>query len=619
MKIFELNVPDGISYLNEWKDGNGQPFNLPCGILDKGIPNCGATTLALEDSHKTIICSPRNNLVENKHAQHEGTLLVIGRMSEDVIKRYLSESTLPKILVSYDSLPKVARCIADKSDWRVVIDEYQYLLTDSGFKSEVEKRLVSVAREFDYVTYLSATPILDKYLTHIDFFRNIPYYRLHWSNIEKVRVIRKRSSNPVGTALEIVKAYKDGYFPCIEVDGKTVYSTECVIFLNSVDNIASIIKKCELVPDEVNIIVGNSEENDKKISKIGKGFSRGRLPLKGEPHKKFTFCTSTAFAGCDFYSTVASSFVICDPMRSNTTIDIATDLVQIAGRQRLQENPFRRFLTMVYKVGNFERSEDEFIADMERRRRLTDSEIADVLGTVDPELREKKIKDIMRLQRMCNFSETFTMYDADSGNVCFNDFAYASQQYVYDLQKHNYANGIAVRNLLESSGFALQGNQSYEASDDYAQQMEQMVTTESFADRMKNYCELRDSNSIYALALNNIESRFPQLKLFYEELGSERIRALGYKEKELKNEVNIRHLNNRLTEEMCRCFPIGDKLYSRDEIKGIMEAVFTKAGIKKIGKITELEEQYKVKMQLVKATVSVGVRKNRYKVVGHLV
>lgn len=619
MKIFDLNVPNGISYLNEWKDGNGQTFNLPCGILDKGIPNCGATTLALEDSHKTIICSPRNNLVENKHAQHEGTLLVIGRMSEDEIKRYLSESTLPKILVSYDSLPKVARCIADKSDWRVVIDEYQYLLTDSGFKSEVEKRLVSVAREFDYVTYLSATPILDKYLTHIDFFRNIPYYRLHWKNIEKVRVIRKRSSNPVGTALEIVKAYKDGHYPCIEVDGKTIYSTECVIFLNSVDNITSIIKKCELVPDEVNIIVGNSEENDKKISKIGKGFSRGRLPLKGEPHKKFTFCTSTAFAGCDFYSTVASSFVICDPMRSNTTIDIATDLVQIAGRQRLQENPFRRFLTMVYKVGDFERSEDEFIADMERRRRLTDSEIADVLGTVDPELREKKIKDIVRLQRMCNFSETFTMYDADSDNVCFNDFAYASQRYVYDLQKHNYANGIAVRNMLESSGFALQGNQSYEASDDYAQQMEQMVTTESFADRMRNYCELRDNNSIYALTLNNIESRFPQLKLFYEVLGSERIRALGYKEKELKNEVNIRHLNKRLTEEMCRCFPIGDRLYSREEIKGIMEAVFTKAGIKKIGKITELEELYKVKMQLVKATVSVGVRKNRYKVVGHLV
>lgn len=504
MKIFDLYVPDGTSYLNEWKDKNGQPFELPCGILDKGIPNCGATTLALEDGHKTIICCPRNNLVENKHAQHEGTLLVIGRKSEDEIRRYVSESALPKILVSYDSLPKVARCISDKSDWRVVIDEYQYLLTDSGFKSEVERRLMQAVQGFDYVTYLSATPILDKYLIHINFFRDIPYYRLHWSNIEKVRVIRKRSPNPVATALEIVKAYKEGHYPSMDVDGETVYSTECVIFLNSVDNIAALIKKGGLTPDEVNIIVGNSEENDKKISKIGNGFGRGRLPLKGGPHKKFTFCTSTAFAGCDFYSTVASSFVICDPVRSNTTIDIATDLVQIAGRQRLQENPFRRFLTMVYKVGDFERSEDEFFADMERRRRLTDSEIADVLATSDPELREKKIKDIVRLQKMCNFSETFTMYDADSGNVCFNDFAYASQQYVYDLQKHNYANGIAVRNMLESSGFALQGNQSYEASDDYAQQMEQMITTESFADRMRNYCELRDSNSIYALTLNRV-------------------------------------------------------------------------------------------------------------------
>ena len=112
------------------------------------------------------------------------------------------------------------------------------------------------------------------------------------------------------------------------------------------------------------------------------------------------------------------------------------------------------------------------------------------------------------------------MYDADSGNVCFNYFAYASQQYVYDLQKHNYANGIAVRNMLESSGFALQGNQSYEASDDYAQQMEQMVTTESFADRMKSNCELRDNNSIYALALNNLESLSLSLNYFMRNLGA---------------------------------------------------------------------------------------------------
>ena len=61
------------------------------------------------------------------------------------------------------------------------------------------------------------------------------------------------------------------------------------------------IETLELKPEEVNIIVGNSDDNDKQIARIGKGFTRGRIPLKGETHKKFTFCTSTAYAGCDFY------------------------------------------------------------------------------------------------------------------------------------------------------------------------------------------------------------------------------------------------------------------------------------------------------------------------------
>lgn len=49
----------------------------------------------------------------------------------------------------------------------------------------------------------------------------------------------------------------------------------------------------------------------------------------------FTFCTSTAYAGCDFYSTNAATFVISDCNRPNTAVDIATELVQIAGRRRL--------------------------------------------------------------------------------------------------------------------------------------------------------------------------------------------------------------------------------------------------------------------------------------------
>lgn len=175
MRKIEIVVPKGTKYVSEIKN-----FELPSGILNKGIPNCGATTLALMDRHKTIVCSPRNNLLVNKHEQYGNSLLVVGGVTESEIKEYVRCAETPKILVSYDSLPKVAGCIEDKSDWRVVADEFQYLLSDSGFKSEVEHRFMVYLKQFEYVTFLSATLILDKYIGQINDFKNMPYYQMKW-------------------------------------------------------------------------------------------------------------------------------------------------------------------------------------------------------------------------------------------------------------------------------------------------------------------------------------------------------------------------------------------------------------------------------------------------------
>ena len=85
----DIEIPKNIKYLGEIRNielpyGTFDRFELPNGILNKDVPNCGATTLALEDNHKTIICSPRNNLLQNKSEQYPNVLLVIGR----VYKRY---------------------------------------------------------------------------------------------------------------------------------------------------------------------------------------------------------------------------------------------------------------------------------------------------------------------------------------------------------------------------------------------------------------------------------------------------------------------------------------------------------------------------------------------------
>lgn len=616
----KLKVSSGINFLSEWTDVKGRSFFLPNGILDKGRAGCGATTLALEDGHKTIICSPRNNLIENKHAQYsDSTMLVVGGVTEEDIRRYLSVAEIPKILVSYDSMPKVASCIENKQEWRVVVDEFQYLLSDSSFKSEVEKQLLEVVSKFSFVTYLSATPISSEYLTHFDLLRDVRIFRLQWEEKEKPSVVRIKTNYPLQAAARIVKCYQECNYPSMEVAGETVYSTECVIFLNSVKNIISLIKTCKLSPEEVNIIVGTSEDNDNEIAKLGEGFRRGRVPLKGEPHKKFTFCTSTAFAGCDFYSTTASTFVVCDPQRVNTTVDIATDLVQIAGRQRLAENPFRNYVTLIYKTGDFERTEEEFREDMERRKKLTRLEIDDIIATEDPQLRKKKIHNIEKLQKMCNFSETFTMIDSQTHQPIFNNYAYVNQLYVYHLQKHIYQNGTTVRQQLLDSGFSLYGNQVYTAEDDYLMQLEQMASIASFKVRMKHYCEMRDSQNIFTftLAQNQLEHQYPELRLFYDELGTERIRSLDYQERKLQAEVYARHMKAKLTEEFRKLFPVGTS-HTTTEIKEKMNAVYRQFGVKQTATTSALEKTYKIKTQRTRPTAPDGKREDLHKIIEHL-
>lgn len=78
-------------------------------------------------------------------------MLVIGGCKDSDIRKYIESKDVPKILVSYDSFPKVIECIDDKSEWRIVVDEFQYLLADSSFKSETELRFMECLKQFNYV------------------------------------------------------------------------------------------------------------------------------------------------------------------------------------------------------------------------------------------------------------------------------------------------------------------------------------------------------------------------------------------------------------------------------------------------------------------------------------
>lgn len=614
MKKEMIKIPANIKYLTEREkfiEEFGKPFELPNGILNKEIPGCGATTVALTDEHKTIICSPRNELLKNKHEQYPDTLLVIGGVDTKEIETYLQTAELPKILVSYDSVYKLIGCIKYKSDWRVVVDEFQCLLADSSFKSEIELHFLDNSRSFPYVTFLSATPILDKYLEQIDHFKDMNYYQLDWEEKDIVRVYRERTKNPINAALEIVRYYQNGNYPSVYVNGERIYSKECVIFLNSVNNIVNIIKQTELKPEEVNIIVGNSEDNDRQIARIGEGFKRGRIPLKGETHKKFTFCTSTAYAGCDFYSTNAATFVISDCNRPNTAVDIATELVQIAGRQRLACNPFRQFLTFVYNVNAEEVEQETFNEHLCRKVNVTLDEIRDN-NNAGEALRAKRIKDFRRIPDNVKYQDSYTMYDEQKGEFVFNRLAYVNEQYCFDVQKFNYQNGVIVKKLLQDSSFDVSENQTYAV---YQEQLKHLIKKEPFVDRMQAYCEYRAKQGLIVnLAMPTLESKYPELRYYYEALGVDRIKALNYKEKKLLNEIHIMKTKNKIRHELHGIIHIGDRILTTD-IQQTLHDVYDRLGVDKSPKAADLNEFFEI--HPVKIPTANG-RKNGFEIRGIL-
>ena len=597
----EIYVPENVEFLTKW---NG--FELPKGILNKGVTGCGATSVAIEDEHKTIICSPRINLIKNKVSQHKGLLGVYGDVKNDEIMAYLEKAETPKIMVTYDSMPRLAKLIDDKSDWRIVVDEYQYLLIDSGFRSDKAIALLDVVNEFDYVTYLSATPIADKYIQQMEQFKDVSYTELIWGDrVERIYVAREVSAKPIDNAIKIVRNYQNGNFP---KEGDAV-SKECVIFLNSVTNIANIIHQTKIPPEDVNIIVADTEENRKLVRQIGKGYDIGIIPLEGEPHKMFTFCTSTAFAGCDFYSPCASTFVISDNKKVHTSIDIATELAQIAGRQRLACNPFRKTMVFIYNVDIGESNADIYKNAIEQKLEKS-IKMAEWKNGAPDYFKKDVIKETSEMQNIMKYSESYVRYDEKSDSFTVNRWAYLNELFAYDVQHENYQDSIIIKKQLEESGFGIKGE---EKRSDYKEQLKCILVKEGFADRMKRYCELRqlkETNSYY-LADEIMERQYEDLKLYYDRLGYDRIKALGYKEKDMKNELERSYRENNIKRKFREVFVVGERM-STEEIKRTMTEIYANYGIKKKGVAKQLENEYGIRMKYVKISTPDGIRKGGY-------
>ena len=232
MEKITINVPENIRYISEWKE-----FRLPdevC-IINKQITGCGFTEfcLSLDNPENVILVSPRKILLENKEEQHKGDVFYANSgldqiidfekdftrtytkaakeaykdMSEDeATKRHMNNFIASignyyclcnqqgnkkpcKILVTYDSFRHVKAGLGECIKYfSVVVDEFQSIFVDAKFKSSTEIEFLNFLQDLPKVAFVSATPMMDKYLNMLDEFKNLPYYELDWGALEPSRI-----------------------------------------------------------------------------------------------------------------------------------------------------------------------------------------------------------------------------------------------------------------------------------------------------------------------------------------------------------------------------------------------------------------------------------------------
>lgn len=660
-KLNDYVVPRGIRFISELgTDFRFYKLPVKC-IINKQLPGCGFTEYCLRGPENVILCSPRKMLLKNKKDQHgREVYLVVNELEKEVavdkdlskvdksqafidtlkemvhgkdtvynrlmneIKDYLGERKYlgkpAKILVTYDSyriVKDILTSLGVFEGFYTVIDEFQTILHDSKFKSSTELDFLYHLQQSHLALFVSATPMLEEYLNMLDEFDGLPYINMDWGKEDSTRVLRPSlkvlTMKSVGTKLpEIIQSYKDGNFERAirMVNGYPVeiISDEAVFYVNSVNHITSIIKKCELKPEEVNILCSDTPDNLKKIQrKLGKKFKIGEVPLEGEKPKMFTFCTRTVYLGADFYSLCARSFIFSDSNIDSLAVDISEDLPQILGRQRLFANPWKNEAIFYYRSTCDYRkiSQKEFDKEIERKKRATNNLLRSFESAPDDakfDLAEKYQKDA----KASNYKDDYIAVNEHQGGTLIpvlNNLVLVNEIRAFRIQQIDYKDRFTVFSTIHNSL----------SSDDIINQrvsefLEQYQKLGTFKAKLRYLCEFGFNDNVISIVLDQI-GEHDNIKSYYTALGPQKLRALGYDRYKIEKELGIVTFSYELLEStIYNEFKVGDKL-TLSGIKDRLGYLYSSINYTAVPKATDLEKFFEVRPIVIYEKKDNGSRK----------
>ena len=647
-KLNDYIVPRGIRFISELGT-NFRFYKLPvkC-IINKQLPGCGFTEYCLRGPENVILCSPRKMLLENKKDQHgRDVYLVVNELEKELtvdkdlskvdksqvfldtlkevvhgkdtvynrlmneIKDYLNERKYLgdkpcKILVTYDSyriVKDILESLGIFQSFYTVIDEFQTILHDSKFKSNTELDFLYHLHQSHSALFVSATPMLEEYLNMLDEFDGLPYINMDWGKEDPNRILKPAlkvlSMMSVGTKLpEIIQSYKSGNFESAirMINGypTKIVSDEAVFYVNSVNHITSIIKKCDLQPEEVNILCSNTPDNLKRIQKkLGKRFTIGKVPLEKEKPKMFTFCTRTVYLGADFYSLCARSFIFSDSNIDSLAVDISEDLPQILGRQRLFENPWKNEATFYYRSTCDYRkvSQEEFDKELERKKKAT-SDLLLAFNSTPDNAKLTLAKTYQENTQSYNYKNNYIAVNEHQGGTLIpvlNNLVLVNEIRAFRIQQIDYKDRFTVFSTIHNTL----------SSDDIINQKVSEFLGEyqklgTFKAKLKMLCEYGFNDQVIGVVLDQI-GEHDNIKSYYISLGPERLKALGYNRYDIEKELGIVTFSYELLESSIYSeFKVGDKL-TLSSIKDRLGYLYSNINYDATPKAKDLENYFQLK------------------------
>lgn len=646
MKKTIINVPAHVSKISQWA---GVDEVLPKGqfILNKVFPGCGMTYYYLHSDIPVVLCAPRKSLLRNKAEQLEkersqnNDMKLYSLGGHELDYYYFSPSTktneeerkqenefkfdilrkfcqgkinpfkpswfIPKILVTYDSLPSIYPIIKESGmNFLIVMDESHVLYQDYTMKPDTIERALRILEKHPRVCYLSATPVMESYLERMETFRDLPYIEFKWpeERIQDTMIYYFPMTSTVKEACQIINNYRqDGFFDSITIDGKSYNSTEAVFFINNVKTIVDIIQKEKLQPSEVNILVSDDSGNRKLIRKLGTGYKIGDIPLEGKPHKTFTFCSKTVFFGCDFYSTSASTYVFADANIRSMTTDISLDLHQIVGRQRLEANVFKNRCTVFVKTTRGDLlSREEFDRQLKEKWKHSEQ-----ICNEWNKLSQKALAAITVKARECPYGVIYE--DPITGKLLSKNSinALISEEHAWEMRNRVYRDHEIVQSLIVSENFSVgKRNELPPRLYDFYCDFLQVRGT---AERMRMFCEYFDAHPEYRQYIGLLSYIGAEYKNYYETLGTERIAKHQFILSRIELEYEAVCQREFLECQYYTAFGDGGD-FTKADIKAALREIYDTYNIPKAAKATELADYYD--MQEIKLTID-GQRVNGFR------